>query len=97
MADGQNYNLRARMWRDMREYLKNGASIPSDHELSTDLTALQYSFRGGELLMEAKDDAKKRGIKSPDRADSLALTFATPCYDSARTSPVAITEHSIFA
>ena len=23
LSDGQNYNLRARMWRDMREYLKN--------------------------------------------------------------------------
>lgn len=28
--------------------------------------------------MEAKADAKKRGVKSPDRADSLALTFAYP-------------------
>jgi hypothetical protein len=28
------------------------------------------------LLLESKQDAKKRGIKSPDRADSLALTFA---------------------
>lgn len=78
MSDGQNYNLRARMWRDMREWLKSGASIPNDNELITDLTALQYSYRAGELLLESKDDAKKRGIKSPDRADSLALTFAYP-------------------
>lgn len=76
--DGQNYNLRARMWRDMREWLKAGASIPNDNDLVTDLTALQYSYRGGVLLIESKDDAKKRGIKSPDRADSLALTFAYP-------------------
>ena len=27
---------------------------------------------------ERMADAKKRGIKSPDRADSLALTFAYP-------------------
>lgn len=76
--DGENYNLRARMWRDMREWLKAGASIPNDNDLVTDLTALQYSYKGGVLLIEAKDDAKKRGIKSPDRADSLALTFAYP-------------------
>lgn len=76
--DGENYNLRSRMWRDMREWMKNGASIPNDPDLTTDLTALQYKYRGGELLIEAKDDAKKRGIKSPDRADSLALTFAYP-------------------
>lgn len=78
MGDGQNYNLRAYMWRQMREWLKAGASIPNDGELITDLTALQYSFKGGELLLESKQDAKKRGIKSPDRADSLALTFAYP-------------------
>jgi len=78
MGDGQNYNLRAKMWREMREWLKSGASIPNDNELVTDLTALQYGFKGGELLLESKQDAKKRGIKSPDRADSLALTFAYP-------------------
>ena len=96
LSDGQNYNLRARMWRDMREYLKNGASIPNDPELATDLTALQYEFRGGELLIEAKDNAKKRGIKSPDRADSLALTFAFPARDvGAVIRTHADTEYSI--
>lgn len=79
LSDGQNYNLRARMWAEMREWLKNGASIPNDGELQTDLTALKYLFKGGEMLIESKQDAKKRGIKSPDRADSLALTFAVPC------------------
>lgn len=78
MSDGQHYNLRARMWRDMREWIKAGASIPNDSDLVTDLTALQYGYKGGELLLESKQDAKKRGIKSPDRADSLALTFAYP-------------------
>lgn len=84
------------MWRDLREYLKNGAVLPNDPELSTDLTALQYLFRGGEMLMESKDDAKKRGIKSPDRADSLALTFAIPARDAGDTPRQAQTEYAIF-
>jgi phage terminase large subunit len=96
LSDGQNYNLRARMWRDMREYLKNGASLPNDPELSVDLTALQYEFRGGEMLMESKDDAKRRGIKSPDRGDSLALTFAIPARDAADTPRQAVTEYQVF-
>jgi len=97
LSDGQNYNMRARMWRDMREYLKNGASLPNDPDLATDLTALQYEFRGGELLMEAKDNAKKRGIKSPDRADSLALTFAIPARDYASDQQTsAVTDYAIF-
>jgi hypothetical protein len=82
LSDGQNYNLRARMWRDMREWIKNGASLPNDPELATELSALQYEYRGGELLLESKDSAKKRGVKSPDRADSLALTFAIPVRDT---------------
>ena len=77
MANGIDYNLRAQMWREMREWLKT-ASIPNDQDLKSDLTALRYLFRGGELLLESKDDAKKRGVKSPDRGDSLAMTFAIP-------------------
>lgn len=77
MDDGQHYNLRAKMASTVREWLV-GASIPNDPDLMTDLTALQYSYRAGELLLESKDDAKRRGIKSPDRFDSLALTFAIP-------------------
>lgn len=78
LSDGQHYNLRARMYRDMREWLKAGASIPNDQELIDDLTAMRYGFKGGELLIESKDDAKKRGIKSPDKSDSLGLTLAIP-------------------
>lgn len=97
LSDGQNYNLRARMWRDLREYLKNGAVLPNDPELSTDLSSLQYLFKGGEMLIESKDDAKKRGIKSPDRADSLALTFAVPVRDVASRQDRAQTEYSVFS
>lgn len=98
MSDGQNYNLRARMWRDLREYLKNGAALPNDNELATELSALQYLYRGGELLLESKDDAKKRGVKSPDRADSLALTFAYPVRESgAMTQAHAETSYQIFS
>ena len=78
LDDGENFNLRARMWRDMKEWLGSACSIPSDQELRVDLTGLRYGFRQGLLLIESKDDAKKRGVKSPDRADSLALTFARP-------------------
>ena len=77
MGNGQDYNLRAFMWREMREWMKT-ASIPNEQGLKTDLTALRYGFKGGELLLESKEDAKRRGVKSPDFGDSLALTFAEP-------------------
>lgn len=78
LADGENYNLRARMWREMKAWLESAASMPNDQELRVDLTGLRYSYRGGLLLIESKEDAKRRGVKSPDRADSLGLTFAHP-------------------
>lgn len=77
MGNGSDYNVRAFMWREMRDWLPL-ASIPNNQELRADLTAIRYSYKAGELLLESKDDLKARGVKSPDRADSLALTFAVP-------------------
>ena len=31
----------------------------------------------GKIKIESKEDMKKRGIKSPDKADALALTMAS--------------------
>lgn len=77
--DGRNYNLRAKMWDEMRDWLSDApASLPNNPDLKSELTALRYLFKSGTRLIESKDDAKKRGIKSPDLADSLALTFARP-------------------
>ncbi len=79
MSDGKHYNLRAFMWSEMREWLKT-AAIPNDQDLATDLSALRYGFKNGELLLESKGDAKARGVKSPDIGDALALTLAVPTY-----------------
>jgi hypothetical protein len=80
MGDELNYNLRAFMWRQMKDWLESSqpALLKCADELRVDLTGLLYTYRGGLLLIEAKDDAKKRGLKSPDYGDSLALTFAKP-------------------
>jgi phage terminase large subunit len=87
--DGMNYNLRAKMWDDTREWLKNQpVSLPNSQGLRVDLTALRYKFSGGLRLMESKEDAKKRGIKSPDEADSLCLTFAEPVKTKKKRSPI---------
>lgn len=77
VSDGTNYNLRAKMWDNGREYLKDGpVSLPNDPEFKSELCALKYYYRNGLRLIEDKGEAKKRGVKSPDRADSWMLTFA---------------------
>jgi len=71
---------RAEIWGEMNEWLKGGGvSIPNHPDIKTDLCGLQYKFNSnGQLLLEKKEDAKKRGVKSPDIGDAFALTFAEP-------------------
>lgn len=83
------YNLRASMYGELRDWLAS-ASLPVDHDLKAELTAMRYSYRGGSLLLESKDDMRSRGIRSPNRADSLALTFADP------REPEQLVAHPIF-
>lgn len=72
-------NLRAHMWNEMRVWLKSGACIPDDDVLHTDLIGPETKPRlDGKIQLEAKEDMKRRGIPSPNRADALALTFAMP-------------------
>lgn len=75
--DGKNYNLRAKMWRGLLDWLKDGpVSMHRDGDLKAEVTAMRYTYRDGLLLMESKKDYKKRVGKSPDRGDSLAISFA---------------------
>jgi hypothetical protein len=73
-------NKRAEMWGETNEWLKNQpAQVPDSDELHADLTQIRYSYdSNGALVMESKKDMKKRGLRSPDTADALGLTFARP-------------------
>ena len=69
-------NKREEIWDRMSEWLKEGA-IPDDRELKEDLVSPTYTFDTyGRKKLESKKDMKKRGLRSPDSADALALTFA---------------------
>lgn len=72
-------NKRAEMWALMAQWLKQG-SIPDDSELRAELTSVTYSHANvrGKMQLDSKDEMKKRGLPSPDKADALALTFAHP-------------------
>lgn len=80
VADGERAaNKRAEMWLQMRAWLKGGGAIPNDPDLVADLTSLEYGYNvHNEIILEKKDDMRKRGLASPDLGDSLALTFAHP-------------------
>ena len=75
---GDYANKRAEMWDSLKSWLAIGA-IPNDQELIDGLCGGEYGFdRLDRLILERKEDMKKRGLASPDEADALALTFAQP-------------------
>ncbi|MBY0319312.1 MAG: hypothetical protein K2X72_11355 [Reyranella sp.] len=68
-------NKRAEMWGYMKEWCKAGC-LPDDRGLRADLTAVDYGYAASDaILLEKKDDMRRRGLASPDDGDALALTF----------------------
>ena len=72
-------NKRVEMWGEAKDWLAAGGSLPDDPELHAELTAPTYKqHSSGAVYLESKDEMKKRGLNSPDKADSWVLTFAAP-------------------
>lgn len=63
------------MWAIARDLMeKEEVRIPNDAELIAQFSVRKYfMLSGGKMQLESKDDMKKRDIKSPDRADAVAL------------------------
>jgi hypothetical protein len=71
-------NKRAEYWAAMRDAIYDELCLTNDKELFAELTTANYTLdrSGQKYQMESKEDIKKRGLPSPDKADTLALTFA---------------------
>lgn len=69
--------LRDELWWQVREWLESRtAKLPHDEELINELATPRYSIPNGKIIIERKSDLKKRGLRSPDKADAVCLTFA---------------------
>lgn len=74
-------NMRSYMWSQMRDAVRDGVSLPDDQDVRSDLIGIEYGYNArGDLQLERKQDLKKRGLKSPDLGDALALTYCMPVY-----------------
>ena len=74
-------NKRAEMWGNSKEWLNDvgGADIPDSDSLQADACAPSYKYDSlTRVILESKDDIRKRGLRSPDEWDAVALTFAEP-------------------
>lgn len=73
-------NMRAYLYFALRDWLnpanKNEAQLPPDDHLAQELTEIKWKFQSnGSIIIEPKEDIKKRLGRSPDRSDALANTF----------------------
>lgn len=76
----QYANLRAEGYWNLRERFRAGRiAIPPDQELIGELSALRYYYSSNERIqMESKEQIRKRGLPSPDKADALMLAYLSP-------------------
>ena len=87
LLDEHYGNLGAEMWdyikglleQNMSNYINDESAVlqlPDDDVLISQLATRKWSITSkGKILLESKKDMKKRGLKSPDRADAYVLTF----------------------
>jgi hypothetical protein len=74
-------NRRAEIWMASRDWLdqEGGADIPDTDSLQADACGPGYKYdSNSRLLLERKEDMRRRGVPSPDEWDAVALTFAEP-------------------
>lgn len=78
-SDRERYvNRKAELYWHMRELLASGsvAGLTDDKAIGQ-LSGIRYSHNHrGQIVIESKEDARKRGVKSPDRAEAVILAFA---------------------
>lgn len=74
-------NRRAEMWKRSKDWLSavGGADLPDLDSLQADACAPGYRYDLQQrLLLESKEDMRRRGVRSPDEWDAVVLTFAEP-------------------
>ena len=71
-------NLIAECWWGMAESFRRGViDIEDDKRLIAQITSRKYTEKSDRTIaLESKDDIKKRGGRSPDEGDALAMTYA---------------------
>lgn len=81
---GEFHILRDQLWWAMREWLRTDprACLPPEPQLTQELLVPTYEVQGREIRVMGKDTMREYLKRSPNYADSLALTF-TPA-NSAR-------------
>jgi phage terminase large subunit len=77
-SDDRYMRLRDELWFKGKQWFEARDSFCDDEALIGELVVPTYDFASsGKIVVESKRELKKRGIKSPNRADAFLLTFAS--------------------
>ena len=70
-------NLKSQLYWGLRmRFEQNDVAGLTDERTITQLAAMRYRHNArGQVVMESKEEARKRGVRSPDRAEALMLAF----------------------
>ncbi|MDB5448409.1 MAG: hypothetical protein JWQ97_3726 [Phenylobacterium sp.] len=81
--DGQAFRLRDFLWMEIARWVREeepsfrALERDTAEDLAGELASVKYRVdSSGRIVVESKDDMKRRGLRSPDLADALGLTFA---------------------
>lgn len=76
--DGEKYrNLKAELYWGLRQRFQDEDIHDLPEECVSQVASLRYRHNSrGQIEIESKDEARRRGISSPDRAESVMLAFA---------------------
>ena len=70
------YNYRAAMYDQFAKAVSDGrVFLPDDDELHNEIASIKYEYRGSAMLIESKENMRKRGIKSPDVLDAVIYAY----------------------
>ncbi|MBF0851044.1 DEAD/DEAH box helicase family protein [Gluconobacter sp. R75690] len=82
LKDAVPAKLRDYLWLEMAEWMKGTPAFMAPQkenaeDLAGELSTVRYGLdSSGRMVVESKDAMKKRGVRSPDLADALGVTFA---------------------
>lgn len=78
VEDDKFENRKAEIYWNLREAIRDKElELPDDKELINQLCSIKYKYtRKGKIAIESKADMKKRGLKSPDKADAVAIAYS---------------------
>lgn len=71
-------NAKAEAYWTMRDWMVRGIYGVEDLDTQAQLIGIQFKpLPRGQIMIEPKKDAKKRGMGSPDRAEALVMAYVT--------------------